>query len=119
MLMNTAEYKGAFERVVNIVSIARANAAQKASAELVRMCWNIGCKLNARAEWGNKFIETLLRDIRAAFFDVKGFSVRSLKYMAKFVREVDSKLCNSCCTIPCYARGARGANLGMSASSSA
>lgn len=100
MLMNTPEYKDAFERIVNIVSAARASAVQKASAELVRMYWNIGCELNARSEWGNKFIETLSRDIRAAFPGVRGFSVRSLKYMAKFAREVDSKLCNSYCTIP-------------------
>ncbi len=100
MLMSTPEYKDAFERIVNIVSAARASAVQKASAELVRMYWNIGCELNARSEWGNKFIETLSRDIRAAFPGVRGFSVRSLKYMAKFAREVDSKLCNSYCTIP-------------------
>ena len=100
MLMNTPEYKDAFERIVDIVSAARASAVQKASAELVRMYWSIGCELNARSEWGNKFIETLSRDIRAAFPGVRGFSVRSLKYMAKFAREVDSKLCNSYCTIP-------------------
>lgn len=100
MLMNTSEYKDAFERIVDIVSAARASAVQKASAELVRMYWSIGCELNARSEWGNKFIETLSRDIRAAFPGVRGFSVRSLKYMAKFAREVDSKLCNSYCTIP-------------------
>lgn len=100
MLMNTVEYKDALDRIVNIVSEARANAIQKASAEMVRMYWNIGCELNARAKWGNKFIETLSRDVRAMFPGVKGFSVRSLKYMAKFAREVDSRLCNSCCTIP-------------------
>lgn len=100
MLMNTAAYKDALERIVNIVSTARVNAVQKASAEMVRMYWNIGYELNERAEWGNKFIETLSHDIRATFPGVRGFSVRSLKYMAKFAREVDAQLCNSYCTIP-------------------
>ena len=56
--------------------------------------------LNKRSEWGNKFIETLSHDIRTAFPGVTGFSVRSLKYMAKFAREVDEELCNSYCAIP-------------------
>ena len=100
MLMNTSAYQGVFDRIVNIVNEARASAVQKASAEMVRMYWSIGCELNARSEWGNKFIETLSRDIRTAFPGVRGFSVRSLKYMAKFAREVDEQLCSSCCTIP-------------------
>ncbi len=40
------------------------------------------------------------KDIRAAFPGIRGFSVRSLKYMAKFACEVDSELCNSYCAIP-------------------
>lgn len=67
---------------------------------MVRMYWLVGQEINKRVEWGNKFIDTLSRDIRTAFPGIKGFSVRSLKYMAKFAREVDSKLCSSCCTIP-------------------
>ena len=100
MLMNNEEYKDAFNRIVLIVNQARANAAQKASAEMVRMYWLIGNEVVARSEWGNKFIDTLSQDIRSAFPGIKGFSVRSLKYMAKFAREVDSELCNSYCTIP-------------------
>lgn len=34
--------------------------------------------------WGNKFVENLAADIRLSFHDVKGYSVRNLKYMAKF-----------------------------------
>ena len=34
--------------------------------------------------WGNKFIENLAKDIKLAFPDTKGYSVRNLKYMAKF-----------------------------------
>lgn len=100
MLLNTGEYKESLGRVVKAISSARPNAAQKASAEMIRMYWLIGNELVARSEWGNKYIETLSKDIRAAFPGIRGFSVRSLKYMAKFAREVDSELCSSCCTIP-------------------
>lgn len=100
MLMNTSEYKDTLDRVVAIVGQSRANVVQKASAEMVHMYWLVGREVVERSEWGNKFVETLSNDIRTAFPGVKGFSVRSLKYMAKFAREVDSQLCNSYCTIP-------------------
>ncbi len=100
MLMNTSEYKDALNRIVDIVNQSRANAVQRASAEMVRMYWLVGTEINERSEWGNKFIDTLSHDIRAAFPGIKGFSVRSLKYMAKFAREVDLQLCSSYCTIP-------------------
>ena len=100
MLLNTGEYKESLGRVVKVISSARPNATQKASAEMIRMYWLIGNELVARSEWGNKYIETMSKNIRAAFPGIRGFSVRSLKYMAKFAREVDSELCNSYCTIP-------------------
>lgn len=53
-----------------------------------------------RSEWGNKYIETLSKDIRAAFPGIRGFSGRSPKHMVKFAREVDSELCSSYCAIP-------------------
>ena len=44
----------------------------------------IGCIINEHKSWGNKFIDNLAADIRIAFPDSKGYSVRNLKYMAKF-----------------------------------
>lgn len=35
-------------------------------------------------QWGNKFIDNLATDIKIAFPESKGYSVRNLKYMAKF-----------------------------------
>lgn len=59
MLVNTNDYKDALERIVDIVERARVRATQSANAELVRMYWNIGAELNAHAEWGNKYIDSL------------------------------------------------------------
>lgn len=100
MLMNSHDYQDALKHIVDIVNQSRANAVQKASAEMVRMYWLIGNELVQRSEWGNRFIDSLSKDIRTAFPGIRGFSVRSLKYMAKFAREVDSELCSNCCTIP-------------------
>lgn len=46
--------------------------------------YNIGKVINEHKSWGSKFIDNLARDIRLSFPDVKGYSVRNLKYMAKF-----------------------------------
>jgi predicted nuclease of restriction endonuclease-like (RecB) superfamily len=40
--------------------------------------------INAHKAWGNKFIDNLSADIHREFPDSKGYSVRNLKYMAKF-----------------------------------
>lgn len=42
--------------------------------------------ISERKAWGNKFIENLAADIRREFPGSKGYSVCSLKYMAKFAR---------------------------------
>ena len=40
--------------------------------------------INEHKAWGNKFVDNLATDIRIAFPESKGYSVRNLKYMAKF-----------------------------------
>ncbi|MCI6970959.1 MAG: DUF1016 N-terminal domain-containing protein, partial [Eubacterium sp.] len=40
--------------------------------------------INENKTWGSKFIENLAADIRISFPNVKGYSVRNLKHMAKF-----------------------------------
>lgn len=45
---------------------------------------DIGCVINEHKAWGNKFVDNLAADIRSAFPNSKGYSVRNLKYMAKF-----------------------------------
>ncbi len=46
--------------------------------------YNIGKIINDHKSWGNKFIDNLAADLRIAFPEAKGYSVRNLKYMAKF-----------------------------------
>lgn len=100
MLANSDEYMDVLERAKREIAESRQRAVTSANAELVLLYWRIGALVNERSEWGSGFVESLSRDIRVAFPGLKGFSVRSLKYMAKFAREVNLELCNSCCTIP-------------------
>lgn len=48
------------------------------------MYYQIGCVINEHKSWGNKFIDNLAADIRISFPNATGYSVRNLKYMAKF-----------------------------------
>lgn len=43
--------------------------------------------IKKNSQWGNKFIDTLAKDIKLDFPALKGFSVRNLKYMRKFAEE--------------------------------
>ena len=45
---------------------------------------SIGEVINAHKTWGSKFVENLAADIKLSFPDATGYSVRNLKYMAKF-----------------------------------
>ena len=61
------------------------NQARKvANSEPFALYWNIGRVINENSAWGNKFVENLVHDIKLDFPDAKGYSVRNLKYIAKF-----------------------------------
>ncbi|WP_139653732.1 PDDEXK nuclease domain-containing protein [Raoultibacter phocaeensis] len=89
MLANSDEYMELLASVKSEIAESRHRAVLKANAELVSMYWRIGRSINDHAQWGSKFIETLSKDVRMSFPGTKGFSVRNLKYMAKFAREID------------------------------
>lgn len=100
MLANNDEYLNVLGRITKEIPESQNRAVQSANAELISLYWRVGCAIDERSLWGNRYLETLSLDIRTAFPGIKGFSVRNMKYMVKFAREVDGQLCNSCCTIP-------------------
>ena len=89
MLMNTNEYLEIVDNIKSNIRYAQYKAAVAANKELIMMYWNIGKIINDHKSWGNKFIENLAQDIKLDFPDMKGFSVRNLKYMSKFAAIYD------------------------------
>lgn len=87
MLPNNDEYFAVLETVKEQIRAAQHRAVLAVNSELVELYWNIGAAINENTVWGNKFVENLVRDIRIDFPNVQGYSVRNLKYMAKFARE--------------------------------
>lgn len=87
MLINNSEYLGIISEVKSQIQTARHKAVLGANKELICLYWNIGKIINENKSWGNKFIENLARDIKLEFPSATGYSVRNLKYMAKFQTE--------------------------------
>lgn len=86
MLLNTNEYLSTIEQIKQEIKLAQYRAAVHVNTELIILYHSIGCIINDHKEWGNKFVENLAADIRMEFPDTTGYSVRNLKYMAKFAK---------------------------------
>jgi predicted nuclease of restriction endonuclease-like (RecB) superfamily len=86
MLMNAPDYLSVLDGIKREIRQARHRAILAVAGELTTLYWRIGAEINARSAWGDKFIDNLSRDIRREFPDIKGYSVRNLRYMAKFAR---------------------------------
>ena len=84
MLINTREYLETIERIKSEIRVAQYKAAVSVNQELILLYHSIGKVINTHKAWGNKFIDSLAKDIKIAFPNAKGYSVHNLKYMAKF-----------------------------------
>jgi len=84
MLINNDEYFGILNKIKDQIRKAQFQAVINANREMIMLYWNTGNHINKYKSWGNKFIENLSRDIRLEFPEITGFSVRNMKYMAKF-----------------------------------
>ena len=91
MLMNSSEYLSVVDTVKREISNAQYRAAVHVNADLLLLYYDIGCIINEHKSWGNKFINNLASDIRMAFPESKGYSVRNLKYMSKFAEEYPNR----------------------------
>lgn len=86
VLMNSGEYLAIVEQVKREIKTAQYQASVHVNTELILLYHSIGTVINEHKVWGNKFIENLAADIRREFPASKGYSVRNLKYMAKFAQ---------------------------------
>ena len=84
MLMNSNEYLEIVKSIREEIKVAQYKAAVSVNRELIMLYYNIGRVINEHKSWGNKFIDNLAADIKLSFPSATGYSVRNLKYMAKF-----------------------------------
>ena len=86
MLVNNNEYMTIVEDVKARIKSAQYRATLAVNSELIELYWNIGVIINEYSVWGNKFVDNLARDIKIDFPNAQGYSIRNLKYMAKFAK---------------------------------
>ena len=91
MLINDNQYLNVVESIKAEISNARYSAALHINKELTLLYYHIGSIINEHKTWGNKFIDNLAKDIKIAYPHFTGYSVRNLKYMAKFATEYDEQ----------------------------
>lgn len=112
MLMNGNEYLSVIQSIKSEIKSAQYKAALSVNRELIMLYYNIGKIINEHKAWGNKFIDNLAADIKLEIPNVKGYSVRNLKYIWQNLQRLIlmSNLCNrllhkfrggrtSCCLI--------------------
>lgn len=91
MLLNDKEYLKIVEQIKRDIATAQYKATVQVNKELVMLYYNIGKKINEQKSWGSKFIDNLAKDIKLAYPNSTGFSVRNLKYMSKFADAYSDK----------------------------
>lgn len=72
------------ENIKSEIRAAQYRATIHANSDLLLLYYDIGTLINEYKTWGNKFIDNLSYDIQIAIPERQGYSVRNLKYMAKF-----------------------------------
>lgn len=66
---------------------AQIKATIQVNSELLKFYWELGAEIVEKQEktnWGSKFLEQLSFDLRSEFPEVKGFSLRNIKYIRQW-----------------------------------
>lgn len=81
------QYQQLLTQLKSKIRLARQRAIASVNTQLLGIYWEIGNAILQQQEeagWGAKIIDTLSADLKTEFPDLKGLSVRNLKYMRAF-----------------------------------
>lgn len=81
------EYTSWLKDIKSFIRNQQAKASVRVNVELLKVYWRLGqdiAELRAEAQWGSKFYESLSRDLKSEFPEMKGFSITNLKYCKRF-----------------------------------
>lgn len=87
--MNTIieNFKDIILKVKEDVNQTQLEIMINANYNLINLYYRIGKVISTNSNWGNKFVENLAIELHLAYPNMKGFSVRNLKYMKSFYEE--------------------------------
>lgn len=73
--------------IKNTIEQTKLDIMETANKKVVCLYFNIGKILEENGSWGNKFIDNVALELKLSFPNLRGFSVRNLKYMKAFYNE--------------------------------
>lgn len=88
-ILNDKDYLNFLSTIKHDIQTARVRAHLSVNKELILLYWRIGKSILERQKekkWGSKVIERLSQDLKHAFPDMKGLSLRNLVYMQTFAK---------------------------------
>lgn len=85
--IHDGEYQDWLKELKSRYRQSQIKASVKVNSELLKFYWLLGrdiVKMKAESKWGDKFYDTLSKDLQAIFPNSKGFSRRNILYCKKF-----------------------------------
>jgi predicted nuclease of restriction endonuclease-like (RecB) superfamily len=88
-----AEYKNWLFELKSKISSTQIKAAIAVNSALITFYWELGKSISEKENiWGSKLIERIAKDLQDEFPDMKGLSVRNLKYCRFFFQFYNSSI---------------------------
>ena len=81
------DFKSVINNIKTEIKTTQIKVAVEANKSLVLLYYKLGKILYDNFKYGNKFIDNVAHELKLEFPNLKGFSVRNLKYMKKFYNE--------------------------------
>jgi predicted nuclease of restriction endonuclease-like (RecB) superfamily len=113
LLKRNNDYADFIREIKNRVQSAQIKAIIAVNRELIGLYWELAEKIVAKqknSQWGDGLLAQMSKDLQEEFPDMKGFSLRNLKYMRQWYLfwSDDGEKPTSCwpignCEATCYA----------------
>lgn len=85
MTLSDPEYKTWLLELKSKIRSVQLKAAVAVNSALIEFYWELGKMIDEKhTGYGNQFLDMLSKDLKAEFPEMKGFSVRNLKYTRQF-----------------------------------
>lgn len=81
------DYKELLKEIKDKVRNSQIRASLSVNSEVIQLYWDIGrqiCEKQEKAQWGDKVLDVLSKDLQNAFPKMQGFSTTNLKRMRQF-----------------------------------
>lgn len=80
-------FKDTIINIKNEIISTQTQILSDVNIRLINLYFKLGKIINDNSKWGDKFIETVEKELRLDFPNIKGFSARNLRRMKKFYLE--------------------------------